>query len=180
VTVLDLGQGEAVAEIFTWRGGEGIDVTPDGRTVWIANMETNSVLVIDTNTLTVVDKLRGRGRPTCVKITPDGRTALVGYDHAPSYSGAVVGFDVTTRHESWSANTGRAIGLAIHPLGQTAYVVKPDSDSVLLLDLRQQALVGTVAVGPSPSGLVIAVPWLDGQPRPSPLPQTTLNPVIDR
>jgi YVTN family beta-propeller protein len=159
VSVLDLGQGEPVAQIVTGRGCEGIDVTRDGRTVWTANKYADSVSVIDTNTLTVVAKIRRPGGPNRVKFTPDGRTALVSYAHAQSHSGAVIFFDVATRREIGGTNMGPVIGLAIESTGHTAYAVRADSNDVLVIDLRMRAFVGTIAAaGRSPCGLAIAVP----------------------
>jgi YVTN family beta-propeller protein len=157
VTVLDLDRGVVVAQIAAGPGCEGIDVTPDGGTIWTANKYADTVSVIDAKTLTVAARLPRPGRPIRVKITPDGRTVLVSCA-ADADSGGIIFFDVATRREVGGVNAGPVIGLVIDPAGRTAYAARADSDSVLVIDLRRRALVGTIAAGHGPDGLAIAVP----------------------
>jgi YVTN family beta-propeller protein len=159
VTVLDLDQGTPVAQIATGRGCASIDITPDGRTVWAVNWSFDTVSVVDTKSFTVVAKLPRPVRPSLVKITPDGRTALVACGYADRHLGAVIFYDVATRRELGSVNAGPIIAMAIDPAGQTAYAVRTDSDDILVIDLRERAVVRTIAgAGHGPCGLGIAVP----------------------
>ena len=158
-TVIDLDQGKVVAQIATGPGCEGIDITPDGRTVWTANKYANTVSVIDTKTLKVVERLTRRGRPIRVKFTPDGRTALVACAQPDSLTGHVIVFDVATRREVGWLSSGPVIGITIDPAGHTAYAARPDSFSVLVIDLDNRAVVDTaITAGFNPDGLAIAVP----------------------
>ncbi|MEK7330687.1 MAG: YncE family protein, partial [Candidatus Eisenbacteria bacterium] len=70
VTIIDRAAGR-VASLPTGPGSEGIDVTPDGREVWVSNRADSSLSVIDTARDTVVGKLASGGRmPIRVKFTP--------------------------------------------------------------------------------------------------------------
>jgi len=158
VTVLDLDQGAAVAQIATRSGCEGIDVTPDGRAIWTANTYADTVTVIDTNTLTVVANLPCPGRPSRLKIMPDGKTAVVLCPR--SGFGALVFFDVDTRRVTRNANAGPTINLAIDPAGHRVYLARIDIlDRVAILDLDRWDYVGPmIMTGRGPDGLAIAVP----------------------
>ena len=50
VTVIDVPGGKVVGDIPTGKGAEGLDVTPDGREIWVANREANTISVIDAKT----------------------------------------------------------------------------------------------------------------------------------
>jgi len=67
---------EAVIEAAERR--QGAAVSPDGKRVYIANLEDNSVSVIDTFTNTALDTLTtGFHRPVGVAFSPDGKRVYV-------------------------------------------------------------------------------------------------------
>jgi len=158
VTVLDLDQGTAVAQIATRRGCEGIDVAPDGRAVWTANTYADTVSVIDTNSLTVVADLPCPGRPSRLKIMPDGKTAVVFCPGLGGFGGLLF-FDVATRRMTRKAVAGRTSNLAIDPAGHRVYLAQIDQDGVAVLDLDRWDYINPITrTGRAPDGLAIAVP----------------------
>ncbi len=55
----------------------GIAITPDGKTAYVANANSNTVTPIDTATNTAVTPIWPVTNPVGVAITPDGKTAYV-------------------------------------------------------------------------------------------------------
>ena len=56
---------------------DGIAITPDGRTVYVANIGSGTVTPIDTATNTPGEPVEVGVRPRAIVITPDSRTAYV-------------------------------------------------------------------------------------------------------
>lgn len=56
---------------------DGIVITPDGRTVYVANIGSGTVTPIDTATNTPGEPVEVGVRPRAIVITPDSRTAYV-------------------------------------------------------------------------------------------------------
>ena len=64
--------------IAVGKGPEGIDLSPDGKTVWSAHSGDGGVSVIDASTYKVLYTIdAGTKRSNRIKLTPDGRLALV-------------------------------------------------------------------------------------------------------
>ena len=153
----------------TGEGAEGIDMTPDGREVWVVNREADTVSVVDTKTLEVAATLQVPQFPIRVKITPDGKRALV----SCARSGDVAVFDVATRKEIkrisidreavpgsearlFSDRFGKSpapVGLLIAPDGKRAWVASTNADVVSVIDLDSLAVVGRLTAGKEPDGL---------------------------
>ncbi len=56
---------------------DGIAITPDGKTVYVANIGSGTVTPIDTATNTPGEPVEVGVRPRAIVITPDGKTAYV-------------------------------------------------------------------------------------------------------
>ena len=77
VAVIDLGRNEVVRKIPTGRFPHGLRISPDGRSVYVANVEDGSVSVVDTTTLSAVAKISVGKGPVQVGFTPDGAKVYV-------------------------------------------------------------------------------------------------------
>lgn len=77
VAVIDLARNEVVRKIPTGRYPHGLRISPDGRSLYIANVEDGSVSVIDTSTLSEVMKIPVGKGPVQVGFTPDGTKVYV-------------------------------------------------------------------------------------------------------
>ena len=84
-----------MGSIETAAGAEGVDLSPDGRWLWVASNRSNSIAVIDTSTRSVVETLEVPGFPFRVRFTPDGTTVVV----SCPMSNEVRLFDAATREE---------------------------------------------------------------------------------
>jgi YVTN family beta-propeller protein len=168
VTVIDLPGGVA-GDVPTGKGAEGIDVTPDGREVWVVNREADTISVIDTKTLKVAATIKAAKFPIRVKITPDGKRAVVAFTE----SGDIGIFDVATRAEVKRIPVGREavaasgarvfqgkfgaspapVGVLLTPDGRRAFVAATHADVVVVIDLENFRVVDAWAAGKEPDGL---------------------------
>lgn len=168
VTVIDIPGGVA-GDVPTGKGAEGIDVTPDGREVWVTNREANTISVIDTKTLKVAATIQAGKFPIRVKITPDGRRAVVTFTE----SGDVGIFDVATRAEVKRIALGRdavaasgarvfqgkfgaspaPVGVLIAPDGKRAFIAATHADVIVVLDLESFRVLDAWNAGKEPDGL---------------------------
>ena len=136
VTVIDL-PGGVVGDVPTGKGAEGIDVTPDGREVWVVNREADTISVIDTKTLKVAATIKAGAFPIRVKITPDGKRAVVAF----AESGDVGVFDVATRTEVKRIPVGRdAVAASGARVFQGKFGASPTPVGVLHHARRQAGL----------------------------------------
>ena len=169
VTAADLAGGKVAADRATGEGAEGIDVTPDGRQVWVTNRAADTVSVLDASNLSVLATLPAAKFPIRVKVTPDGKRALV----SCAQSGDIAVFDVASRKEIrriamdreavpgsearvFSDRFGKSpvpVGLLIAPDGKRAWVASTNADVVSVLDLEKLEVVGRLTAGREPDGL---------------------------
>ena len=168
VTVIDIPGGVA-GDVTTGKGAEGIDVTPDGREVWVVNREANTISVIDAKSLKVAATIQAGKFPIRVKITPDGKRAIVTFTE----SNDVGIFDVATRAEVKRIPLGRdavaasgarvfqgkfgassaPVGVLITPDGKRAYVAATHADVIIVIDLESFRVLDAWAAGKEPDGL---------------------------
>ena len=168
VTVIDLPGGVA-GDVPTGKGAEGIDITPDGKEVWVVNREANTISVIDTKTLKVVATIKASAFPIRVRITPDGKRAVVTFTE----SGDVGIYDVATRAEVKRIPLGRdavaasqarvfqgkfgtspaPVGVLITPDGKRAFVAATHADVIVRIDLENLRVDDAFAAGKEPDGL---------------------------
>jgi YVTN family beta-propeller protein len=176
--VIDTARNKVVATIPLDQGLDGVAVTPDGASVWVASAETNSVYVVDTATNTLAatifvgDDLRG------LAITPDGA-----FVYTTSAASATVSVISTTTHTVVATIPGLiAFDIAITPNGAFAYVPLVFND-VAVIDTATNTVAATVTPGGNPAFVAITpdgafayVADLDGQVR---VIDTASNTVTD-
>jgi TolB protein len=149
LTVVDRIRGTAAVAL---EGGalSGIDISPDGRTVWVVGHEEGRMHVVDTATDREVATIRldyqefGR-----IRFTPDGkRVLLVQGRHVLVFSAA--GRQVTGRIDL--PHEGKV--LDISPDGARAVVSHPDEHTITILDLEALRVVSTIPAGRGPDGVL--------------------------
>lgn len=168
VTVFDLETGELLAQVYSGAGAEGIDVHPEGHEVWVTNRSDNTISIIDTRTLEVLETIVSEDFPIRGKFTPDGSLFLV----SNARSGDIGVFDVAkrklvasitltppvpegvdeTRYFSEFEGSSIPIGLVV-PDNHRAYVANTRSDAVSIIDLETMSIVGHFASGREPDGI---------------------------
>jgi YVTN family beta-propeller protein len=133
------------------RESEGLDVSPDGKEIWVANAGDGTVSIIDATSKKVIATLavnvQGANR---LKFTPDGRLAFVSSLNKPD----VLVLDRVTRKEVKRITVGDgAAGILMQPDGARAYVACSPDGYVAVIDLHSLAVVGRIAAGQGPDGL---------------------------
>jgi len=136
-------------------GSEGLDVSPDGREVWVANAQDGTISIIDRKSKNVVQTLQvnvnGANR---LKFTPDGRRVLVSSLSGPD----LTILDAHTRQVEKRIPIGHgAAGIVMQPDGKRAFVACSPDNYVAVIDLNQLAMTGKFVVGDEPDGMTWAV-----------------------
>ncbi len=133
------------------KGPEGIDLSPDGRTVWSAHSRDGGVSVIDVASRKVTHTIPlGTKRSNRIKLTPDGKLALV----SDLEAGDLVVLDTTTMKESRRLPLGRnPEGVLIPPGGGQAFVAVNGDNHVAVIDLKTWQVTRKLATGNGPDGM---------------------------
>jgi YVTN family beta-propeller protein len=127
--------------IDTGAGAEGISVSPDGREVWVANRDLETISVVDTERLAVVATVSSRPYAGRVEIGPNGKAVAPngggGGEPVPQFLRV---FDVASRAvlgetplRDGSPQDGN-FGVLIH--GDTVFVSDPGEGTIRLFDLN--------------------------------------------
>jgi DNA-binding beta-propeller fold protein YncE len=165
VSAIDVESG-TVTSVPTGAGAEGIDVSPDGREVWVAHRDEDQVTVLDAATLMPKGRIPTCRFPIRVKITPDGGRALVSCNR----SNELLVLDRVLRQELGRvALEPGPIGIQVAPGGEIAVVASTQADRISLVDVEEMDLLGSFEAGREPDGLAWAtwVPPPNGRERPA-------------
>ena len=129
----------------------GIDITPDGREVWIAS---SSVHVIDAATDRVVASLKADdGGTNRIRLTPDGNRAVVSL----RAKNELAVFDVKSRRLlARIPLTLRPKVIAVSADGRQAFLTNPADNQVTVVDLAARKQIATFPVGARPDGVAWA------------------------
>jgi len=149
-TVIDRA-ANTVKTLVTGAGAEGIDVTPDGREVWVTNRAANTVSVIATASDSIVASFESGGQmPLRVKFTPDGREAWI----SNARSNALTVFDTRSRQLTDTIPVGAVpIGIQMSPDGRRAFVANTNDDRITVLDVIARKVLATFSTGNEPDGM---------------------------
>ena len=137
------------------QGGEGFDVSPDRKELWVANAGDGTVSIIDLTskrvTQTLPANVPGANR---LKFTPDGKRVFIS-----SLRGSkVVILDAATRQDVNRIEIGHgAAGIQMQPDGSRVYVSCTPDNYVTVIDLASLKIVGHIDAGHGPDGLAWAI-----------------------
>ena len=152
VTVIDVESGK-VQSIETGAGPEGIDITPDGREVWVAHRDGDDVAILDARTLEIKDRLPTGSFPIRVQVTRDGKRVLV----SCAQSNELMVIDRVTREEIKTLRLRDVpIGIQISRDGKYAFVANTQADRVAMVDLEELRVMGSFFTGREPDGMAWA------------------------
>jgi len=155
VTALSIPQNpKPIAQVKVGRQPEAIDISPDGKEVWVGQNGDGHVSVIDTADDTVKATFKVGQLPIRLKFTPDGKRVLV----SDPPKNEVIVLDAATRQEvKRIAIDGAPLGIQMTPGGKVAYISRVQAGVVDALDLDKLEVVGSVSTGRAPDGLAYAV-----------------------
>ncbi|WP_199200593.1 YVTN family beta-propeller repeat protein [Alkalicaulis satelles] len=154
LTVIDR-RDDAVTTIVTGAGAEGVDVTPDGREVWVTNRAEHTISVLDAQTLEELAKFEAGGQvPIRVKFTPDGARAFV----SNALSNSMTVFDAASRELIHTIDVGALpVGILMSPDGARVFVANTRDDKVSVFDAQTYELIDEIFPGREPDGMAWAV-----------------------
>jgi YVTN family beta-propeller protein len=128
----------------------GIAVTPDGKRLYVANIGSNSISVVDTMTASVVATVAVGVNPVAVAINPDGTLAYVA--NRGSNTVSVIDTKTSPPAEVFIIPAGlNPNGIAVTADGKHAYATNNGVNTVSLIDVSVPTFVvgnAPVAVGP--------------------------------
>jgi YVTN family beta-propeller protein len=156
--------GAAPTAIPSGDGAEGIAVSADGNSVWVANRAADEVVVFDANTLARIAVIETAAFPIRVAMTSDGARALVSCAEA----GCVQVFDVATKKLAHTIDllgdktelSPLPIGICIAPDGDRAWIACQRGEFVAVVDLSTFAMVDRLPIGMGPDGMAYAR-WIE-------------------
>jgi DNA-binding beta-propeller fold protein YncE len=129
---------------------EAINVTPDGKEVWLGSNQTGQVSVLDPATGAVTKAAEGLKWPYRMLFTPDGKQVIV-----PDPTLHEVRFiDRAARREVGKiALPGAPQGVTITPDGRYVFQSLSAETRVAIIDPSSRAVVGHLSVGQTPDGV---------------------------
>jgi PQQ-dependent catabolism-associated beta-propeller protein len=162
VSFVDVASRTIVQTVEVGGEPEGMAVSPDGRTVACTSEAASLVHLIDTRTGQVTDNLLVGTRPRDAAFTHDGRWLLV----TSEMRGTVAVFDAS-RHTldhtidfyraPGASASAQAVGLALAPEGQLAYVALGRGNQAAEVDIRSGRIQRYFAVGNRSWGIAVSV-----------------------
>ncbi len=137
------------------KGGEGFDVSPNGKEIWVANAQDGTISIVDfaekKPLQTLEANVKGANR---LKFTPDGKQVFVSSLSSPD----LAIFDAAGRKETKRVKIGHgAAGLLMQPDGSRAYVACTPDSYVVVIDLKTLEVAGHIEAGKQPDGLAWVV-----------------------
>jgi DNA-binding beta-propeller fold protein YncE len=145
VSVVDRASG-AVKVIPFDHPAYGIDITPDGRQVWVSG---GDLAVIDTRTREVVARVKASEPETGrLRITRDGRKVIVALEKKLAV------FDARSHRLLGEVPLSAAPKvLELSADGRRAFLTNPEDHSMSVVDLDAMRQVTSVKTGPKPDGI---------------------------
>ncbi len=130
----------------------GLAVSPDGRQVYVANFNSDSVSVVDTGSGEVTAIPVGDG-PVQAVVSPDGGRAYVANIGSDSLS--VV--DTGARAVIATIPVGdHPEGVGVSPAGSRVYVTNFNSGTLTVVDAVAGAMTATIPVGIQPTSVAVS------------------------
>jgi YVTN family beta-propeller protein len=132
------------------KGPEGLDLSPNGRELWTAHSRDGGVSVIDTATGKILHTFDiGTKRSNRIKLTPDGRFALV----SDLDAGELVVLDAPARKVVKRLAIGKMLEGILIPDNSRAFVAVTGEDYVAAIDLKTWQVTRKIATGGGPDGM---------------------------
>ncbi len=151
-----------VANVPAGRGSEGFDVSPDGKELWVANAQDNTITILDVAAKkaaqTLPISIKGANR---LKFTLDGKRVFVaGLGGGPNFAGPNVAvLDCSSRKEIKQISLGGgSAGILMQPGASRVYIAVSAKNKVAVVDLNTLEVTGEIPTGRGPDGMAWAAP----------------------
>jgi YVTN family beta-propeller protein len=154
-TLWTLGVDWTVSQLSVGKQPQGIDISPDGKELWIAHLGNGGIWIIDIATQRVKEKLDvPTEASTRMKFVPGGELLLI----VDRNGDELVVLDPSARKEVKRLKMDHPQELLITPDGSRAYVVLADENRIAVIDLKTLEVTGYIpSHGTEPEGMA----WVD-------------------
>ncbi len=125
----------------------GLSLSPDGKTLYVANNLANTVAAVDTTTKAVIATIPIGTYPFTTLVSKDGKTI-----YASNWGDATISvIDAASRTVSATIPVGQhPTAMVLSPDGHQLYVTDGNSDAVSVVDTDTQKEIGRISTAPSP------------------------------
>lgn len=163
VTVIDIPSNLIDANIPVVSNLGALSITPDGKTVYVANFNftADTIAVIDATTNTLEGFISTGFSPGSPSITPNGIKGFVGNSLTDTVSVIDIATNTVTNNIVLPAGAG-PYGTSILPNGQTLYVANIYNSTVTVIDVATETIIQTILFPPG-SGPFWAAATPDGK-----------------
>ena len=158
VAVVDLASKKVVGTVATGRYPHGLRISPDGKEIYVADVEEGSVSVISLSEMKETARIPVGAAPVQVGFTPDGAKVFVSLRD----ENKVAVIDTKTRQVLAKIEVGRKpIQVFVTPDGSRVYAANqgdeadPD-DTVSVIDVASLQVVKTIQTGKGAHGVSIS------------------------
>jgi len=146
IAVIDLAKFVVSARLPASLETEGMEFSPDGRELVVANEGDDTVVVYDLESARAIKKIDVSAfgkRPRGVKVSPDGSIYLVTLENSDNFLIIDSRFNVLK-----AVPTGKGpYGVAFEPGGAHVWIATARSEQVQVLDAKTFAPVASIPVG---------------------------------
>jgi YVTN family beta-propeller protein len=153
VGVLDTATSSFITMVPVGVRPFALDITPDGKRVYVPNHDSGSITVIDTATNAVVDTIKVAPNPHWVDISTDGKTL-----YAANHESNVVSIiDTATDKVITTVPVGLSPhSILKHPTKPILFNVNYDSSSMTVIDTNTNKVVKTVPTASHPQDISLS------------------------
>jgi YVTN family beta-propeller protein len=124
---------------------QGMAFSPDNRRLYVTNMNSDSIGIIDTQSKTRIGDIPTGKGPVRVRVTPDGKTLVYALQ-----TGEAVGFaNAETRKEEAQVKlTGQPVSLTFSKDNQYAFSAVQSQDKIFVIPLRTRTIERFISTTP--------------------------------
>ncbi|MBX7171425.1 MAG: YncE family protein [Pyrinomonadaceae bacterium] len=156
VTAIEFGAvppaGSKITHIPVGKQPEAIDISPNGKEVWVGLNTENSIQIIDTAQNKAVEKINVGERPYRIRFTPDGKQSVATIPNTKE----IAIFDAASRKELKRISLeSYPLGLIFSKDGKLAFISTTQGDFVLKIDLEKGEVIGKVETGKASDGIAL-------------------------
>ena len=150
VTVFSFdGKFELLREVQVGKAPAGVALSTVNREAYISNTESSEISVIDVDSLEVKKTIDLNGSSLGVAVSPDGKRLFV----SDWFNNCLLVIQLNS-HKRRCVEVGKApAGISISEKNDEIYVVSRDSNSVFVVSLSDEKVIGKILVGDHPFGL---------------------------
>ena len=150
VTVFSFdGKFELLREVQVGKAPAGVALSTVNREAYISNTESSEISVIDVDSLEVKKTIDLDGSSLGVAVSPDGKRLFV----SDWFNNCLLIIQLNS-HKRRCIKVGKApAGISVSEKNDEIYVVSRDSNSVFVVSLSDEKVIGKILVGDHPFGL---------------------------